>query len=203
MVQEQIVARGVKNKRVISAMLKVERHLFVPETLWDDAYGDYPLPIGESQTISQPYMVAEMTAKLEPQENYRILEIGTGSGYQSAILAELTNEVYTIEIIEPLANKAATKLQDLGYKNIFVKIGDGSRGLPEHAPYDGIIVTAGAPNLPEPLFEQLKDGGKIVIPIGDRTFQTLMCITKKEGKKQEEQFFDCMFVSLIGAYGWQ
>ena len=203
MVKEQIIARGVKNKSVISAMLKVEREQFVPESLWDDAYGDYPLPIGEAQTISQPYMVAEMTAKLDPQKEDKILEIGTGSGYQSAVLAELVKEVYTIETIESLANKAEEKLNNLGYKNIFVKIGDGSIGLPEYAPYDGIIVTAGAPATPEPLFEQLKEGGKIVIPTGDRTFQKLIRITKKEGKKSRYVGIDCMFVSLVGTYGWK
>lgn len=203
MVEEQIIARGIKDKRVISAMLKVERHLFAPKTLWRDAYGDYPLPIGESQTISQPYMVAEMTAILEPQKDHSILEIGTGSGYQSAILAELVQEVYTIEIIGSLANKAKQRLKKLGYENIFVKVGDGTLGLPEYAPYDGILVTAGAPELPEPLFEQLKEGGKIVIPIGNRVFQTLIRITKVKGKKEEESFFDCMFVSLIGTYGWK
>lgn len=203
MVDNQIIARGINNEYVIQAMLKVPRHLFVPKHLEEEAYNDYPLPIGENQTISQPYMVAEMTAQIEPQPHFRVLEIGTGSGYQSAILAEIVKEVYTIEKIEKLATSAMALLKKLGYNNIFIKVGDGTLGYEEAAPYDAIIVTAGTPKLPYPLFEQLKEGGIIVAPIGGKIFQTLTKIRKVNNEPKEERLFDCMFVPLIGEYGWE
>ena len=203
MVEEQIKARGICNENVIQAMLKVERHLFVSTFSRKKAYNDYPLQIGESQTISQPYMVAAMTDELELNPDDRVLEIGTGSGYQSAILAEIVNEVFTIERIEMLAKRAKLLFDELGYKNIFVKVNDGSLGWQEYAPYDVIIVTAATPKMPEPLFEQLKEKGKMVIPIGGRIVQTLTKITKINGKPSEKQLFDCMFVPLLGAYGWK
>ncbi|MCK4353058.1 protein-L-isoaspartate(D-aspartate) O-methyltransferase [candidate division WOR-3 bacterium] len=203
MVEEQIVFRGIKSQQVISAMLKVPRHLFVPLSLRYEAYGDYPLPVGEGQTISQPYMVAEMTADLELKSEDKVLEIGTGSGYQSAVLAEIVKKVFTIEKIVSLANKAELLLQKLGYKNVFIEVGDGSQGLQAHAPYDGILVTAGAPQIPEPLFKQLKEEGRLIIPIGDRIFQTLTKVKKIKGKLIKEKLFDCMFVPLLGTYGWR
>lgn len=202
MVDWQIVGRGVKDQRVIEAMLKVPRHLFVPEAMRDEAYGDYPLPIGDGQTISQPYMVAEMTADLELKPSDKVLELGTGSGYQAAVLAELVQEVYTIERIEKLAIKAENTLKKVGYKNIVVKVGDGSSGLPDYAPYDAILVTAGAPQIPQPLLEQLNEGGRLVVPTGGRMFQTLIRVKKVAGKFEEKHLFDCMFVPLVGAYGW-
>lgn len=203
MVEEQIIARGIKDERIIGAMSKVPRHCFVPEFLRDEAYGDYPLPIGEGQTISQPYMVAEMTLQLDPKPEDRILEVGTGSGYQSAILAELVHEVFTIERVDTLARKAELLLQKLGYKNIVVKVGDGTHGLPDYAPYNGILVTAGAPQTPEPLFDQLKEGGRLIIPIGNKIVQALTLVRKINGKPIEEQLFDCMFVPLVGVHGWK
>ncbi|MCK4308259.1 protein-L-isoaspartate(D-aspartate) O-methyltransferase [candidate division WOR-3 bacterium] len=203
MVEEQVKSRGICDENVIQAMLKVERHLFVPKRLQDEAYEDYPLQIGESQTISQPYMVAAMTAELELSPEDKVLEIGTGSGYQSAILAEIVSEVFTIEWIDMLAKRAKLLLEELDYKNIFVEIGDGSLGWQGNAPYDGILVTSGAPEMPELLFEQLRENGRLVIPIGGRIVQTLTKITKIKGKSHKKQLFDCMFVPLLGVYGWK
>jgi protein-L-isoaspartate(D-aspartate) O-methyltransferase len=207
MVEEQIVARGVTDKRVLSAMNKVERHKFVPESLREDAYKDYPLPIGKGQTISQPYMVAIMTEELliSPpslcgdmlESSDRVLEIGTGSGYQTAVLAEIVKEVYSVERVESLANDAMTKLKEMGYNNILVKTGDGSKGWEEYSPFDKILVTAGTNHIPDSLFEQLKEGGRIVIPIGDKYTQELTVVTKVNGKMQEKKLFDCVFVPLI------
>ena len=165
MVETQIKRRGIKNPRVLSAMLKIPRHLFVPSNFQKLAYSDQPLPIGEGQTISQPYMVALMTEALDPQPEDKILEIGTGSGYQSAILAELCRELYTVERIPQLTIRAQNILHDLGYENVFFRTGDGSQGWSEFAPYDKIIVTAGAPQIPQPLIQQLKEGGRMVIPL--------------------------------------
>lgn len=203
MVETQIIGRGITNQQVIDAMMKVPRHLFVPTYLQNEAYNDYPLPIGEAQTISQPYMVAEMTAALEPKENDRVLEIGSGSGYQAAILAEIVNELFTIERIETLARRAENLLRQLDYKNIFIKVGDGTMGWQEYAPYDSILITAATPELPPPLVEQLKEGGIIVAPIGNKIVQTLTKIKKIGGMLHQEQLFDCMFVPLVGAYGWK
>src|SRR5512139_2525652 len=166
MVETQIKARGVKDPRVLSAMLKVERHRFVPRDLQTSAYSDQPLPIGEGQTISQPYIVALMTELLELKGEEKVLEVGTGSGYQAAILAELAEEVYTIEIVESLATSARKTLLELGFKNIKVKAGDGYLGWPEVSPFDVIIVTAAPDHVPQPLIDQLKDGGRLVIPVG-------------------------------------
>jgi len=202
MVERQIIGAGVKDTRVIEAMRKVPRHMFVNDEHKDSAYGDYPLPIGEDQTISQPYMVASMTECLALKGNEKVLEIGAGSGYQAAILAELAKEVFTVERIDKLASKAEKVLQELGYQNIKVKIGDGTMGWEEFSPYDGVIVTAGAPGVPEPLFKQLKESGRLVIPIGDKLVQTLTIVRKVKGNPKETRLFGCMFVPLVGEYGW-
>jgi protein-L-isoaspartate(D-aspartate) O-methyltransferase len=186
MVEDQIIARSVLDQRVIEAMRSVPRHLFVPGNLQKRAYDDTPLPIGHGQTISQPYIVAYMSELLELRKNDRILEVGTGSGYQAAILSAIIGEVYTIEIIEPLAQKAAETFKKTGYTNIHVKTGDGYYGWEEHAPYDGIIVTAAAEHIPPPLIDQLKEGGKIIIPVGEvYEVQTLMTVIKHPGGKIE------------------
>ena len=197
MVENQIKARGVKNPRVLSALLKVERHRFVPEKYLDSAYADQPLPIGEGQTISQPYIVALMTELLELKGDERVLEIGTGSGYQAAILAELAKEVYTIEIIEPLASRAKEKLSELGYQNIKVMAGDGYLGWPEAAPFDAIIVTAAPDHIPDPLIEQLKEGGRMVVPVGTHT-QELKKIIKRSGKMETIDVIPVLFVPMTG-----
>ena len=197
--------RGIRDERVLSALLKVPRHLFVPEELRDRAYVDAPLPIGEGQTISQPYIVALMTEALELDEDSRVLEIGTGSGYQAAILAEIAKEVYTVERIPALLERAKRILEALGYDNIYFKLGDGTLGWEEHAPYDAIIVTAGAPEVPEPLVEQLKVGGRMVIPVGDEFSQRLLRVTKLDssGKVKIEDLGGCVFVKLKGKHGWR
>lgn len=197
MVETQIKARGVKDPRVLSAMLKVERHLFVPKEYQTSAYADQPLPIGEGQTISQPYIVALMTELLELKGEERILEIGTGSGYQAAILAELVKEVYTIEIIEPLASTAKDLLFALGYKNIHVKAGDGYLGWPEVSPFDAIIVTAAPDHIPKPLIDQLKEGGRMVIPVGAYS-QELKKIVKRSGKIETADIIPVIFVPMTG-----
>ena len=203
MVKEQLIRRGIHDERVLNAMRKVPRHLFVPPDLIEEAYNDYPLPIGYGQTISQPYMVALMTEALEIKENDKVLEIGTGSGYQTAILAELCKEVYTIERILPLLERAKEILRKLGYKNIHFRAGDGTLGWPENKPYDAIIVTAGAPKIPQPLLDQLAEGGRLVIPVGDRFSQELIKVTKLEGEFIRENLGGCRFVDLIGIHGWK
>ncbi len=203
MVETQIKARGIKDDRVLKAMLKVPRHLFVPPSLRDQAYGDFPLPIGEGQTISQPYIVALMTEALELKGKERVLEIGTGSGYQTAILAELAAWVYTIERYASLQNKAREILFELGYKNISFKIGDGTLGWPEAAPFDAIIVTAAAPQIPPPLIEQLAEGGRIVIPVGDEFSQMLVKGVKKGGILHTKNLEPVRFVKLVGEYGFK
>jgi len=197
MVDTQIKTRGVKDPRVLSALLKVERHRFVPEEYLNSAYSDQPLPIGEGQTISQPYIVALMTELLELKEDEKVLEIGTGSGYQSAILAELVKEVYTIEIIEPLASVAKSRLLQLGYQNIKVKAGDGYLGWPEAAPFDAIIVTAAPDHIPKPLIAQLKEGGRMVLPVGSYT-QELKKIIKRFGKVETTDVIPVVFVPMTG-----
>jgi len=197
MVETQIEARGVKDPRVLSALLKIERHRFVPEKYLDSAYSDQPLPIGEGQTISQPYIVALMTELLELKGNEQVLEIGTGSGYQAAILAELAKEVYTIEIIGPLASRAKEKLSELGYQNVKVKAGDGYLGWPEAAPFDAIIVTAAPDHIPNPLIEQLKEGGRMVVPVGTHT-QELKKIIKRFGKMETIDVIPVLFVPMTG-----
>ncbi len=203
MVNEQIIARGVKDPRVIDAMLKVPRHMFVEKTYYHQAYNDYPLPIGFGQTISQPYMVAAMTELLELKGNESVLEIGTGSGYQSAILALLSARVYTIERISELSFRARKILSELGFKNINFLVGDGSLGWQDFAPYDAIIVTAGAPELPRQLVNQLTDKGRMVIPLGGEYFQTLNVIKKHRGSILRKELFECTFVPLLGKEGWQ
>ncbi len=203
MVEEQIVSREIKDPRVIAAMKKVPRHLFVEEALQGQAYSDHPLPIGEKQTISQPYMVALMTEALVLKGKERVLEIGAGSGYQTAILAELAERVFSIERIRSLAIKARQLLYDLGFFNVEIKIFDGTHGWMEEAPFDAIIVTAGAPDIPQPLLDQLAIDGRLVIPVGDAYAQDLMRMTKtKEGIKKED-LGGCRFVKLIGKYGWE
>ncbi|MEX2514330.1 MAG: protein-L-isoaspartate(D-aspartate) O-methyltransferase [Cyclobacteriaceae bacterium] len=183
MVEEQIEARGVNHSGVLAAMRKVPRHLLVPDLQKPNAYEDRPLSIGNGQTISQPYIVALMTSLIEPKEGMKVLEIGTGSGYQAAVLAEIVQEVYTIEIVAPLAEKAKEDLENLGYQNIYVKIGDGYQGWPENGPYDAILVTAAAEQAPQPLIDQLKEGGRMIIPIGpEGETQDLVKIEKTKGK---------------------
>ncbi|MFN3920852.1 MAG: protein-L-isoaspartate(D-aspartate) O-methyltransferase [Caldimicrobium sp.] len=204
MVESQIKNRGIIDEKVLKAMLKVPRHLFVDPALRDQAYGDYPLPIGEGQTISQPYIVALMTEALELKGSERVLEIGTGSGYQTAILAEIALWVYTIEKYPTLQERAKKILiQELGYKNITFKIGDGTLGWKEASPFDAIIVTAASPQIPPPLIEQLGEGGRIVIPVGDEFSQMLIKGIKKGGKLQTKTLEPVRFVKLIGAYGFK
>ncbi|MBL7132279.1 MAG: protein-L-isoaspartate(D-aspartate) O-methyltransferase [Candidatus Omnitrophica bacterium] len=196
MIKEQIISRGVKDQKVISAMEDVERHLFVPSRLRERAYDDGPLPIGYSQTISQPYIVAFMSEALNLEPEDIVLEIGTGSGYQAAILAEIVKKVYTIEILEPLAGQSRDRLKDLGYDNIEVKHGDGYLGWPEHAPFDKIIVTAAPSNIPMELVGQLKIGGKMVIPIGS-FFQELYLITKTKDGFVKKALLPVRFVPMV------
>ena len=197
MVNEQIIARGVRAESVIKAMQKVERHLFVPEQYRNFAYSDRPLPIGEGQTISQPYIVALMTDLLDLKKSDKVLEIGTGSGYQAAILAEICDSVYTIEIIPSLGKQAQALLRELGYHNIHCKIGDGSLGWPEHAPYDGIIVTCAPSKIPQPLKEQLAEGGRMVIPVGATYTQELVLVTKPKGKLIQKSVIPVRFVPML------
>lgn len=203
MVEQQIIARGVDDQRVIDAMLQVPRHLFVEPGLQSHAYSDASLPIGEKQTISQPYMVASMSAALELQGHERILEIGTGSGYQSAVLSLLVKRVYSIERISSLAGRARKVLDHLCMSNINVKVGDGTIGWRDQAPFDGILVAAGAPDIPGEYLQQLEIGGKLVLPVGDRSQQILMRVTRLENDKfKREQLMGCRFVPLIGEQGW-
>ncbi len=197
MVKTQIEARGVKDKLVLAAMRKVPRHLFVPEKWRDQAYTDGPLPIGESQTISQPYIVGLMTELLNLKGGEKILEIGTGSGYQAAVLAEIAKEVYTIEIICPLAQRAESTLRELEYDHITVKCADGYQGWKEHAPFDGVIVTAAPDHIPQPLIDQLKTGGRLVIPVGD-FYQELMVVVKTEFGIKKMNTIPVRFVPMTG-----
>jgi len=203
MVESQIKSRGVTDPLVIAAMLKVPRHLFVEEGLRSQAYADHPLQIGEHQTISQPYMVARMTEALQLKGGERVLEIGTGSGYQAAVLAEIAEKVYSLERIRSLMSQARQILDRLGYNNILIKIGDGTAGWPKEGPFEGIIVTAGAPEIPQPLVAQLASGGRLVVPVGDRQSQVLKLLTLTERGPQVEDLTRCRFVSLIGRYGWK
>lgn len=202
MVEEQIRKRGVKSTRVLDVMGRVPRHLFVPEELAAHAYEDRALGIGEQQTISQPYMVASMTEYLELQGGERVLEVGAGSGYQAAILAELAREVITVEKNVALAESARARLASLGYRNVRVEIGDGTLGWSQAAPFDGILVAAAAPAIPQPLVSQLAEGGRLVIPVGESDKQMLMRIRKRGGEITEEKLFACQFVPLRGSYGW-
>jgi len=198
MVQQQLVTRGITDARVLAAMAKVPREEFVPAESRAGTYEDGPLPIGYAQTISQPYIVAFMTQQLRPKPSDRVLEVGTGSGYQAAILAELASEVYSIEIVEPLARTAETILQRLGYKNVHLKTGDGYKGWPEMAPFDAIIVTCAPDKIPQPLVDQLKDNGRMVIPVGDRFAQQLYLLEKKNGQLKQSATLPVRFVPMTG-----
>ncbi len=203
MVEEQLTSRGIKDARLIAAMKKIPRHLFVEEALQSQAYTDHPLPIGEKQTISQPYMVALMTEALLLTGKEKVLEIGTGSGYQTAILAELSEKVFSVERIRPLAIRARKLLYELGYFNVEIKIFDGTFGWMEESPFDVILVTAGSPDIPQPLINQLTPGGRLVIPVGDALAQDLFRMTKTETGVKKEDLGGCRFVKLIGQYGWK
>ena len=202
MVESQIHARGVEDALVLHAMRKVPRHVFVPPDYSDSAYADRPLPIGHGQTISQPYMVAVMTEAMKLEGREKVLEVGTGSGYQAAILAEIVDHVVTLERMPELARKATETLRQLGYVNIEVVVGDGSEGYPPRAPYDGVMVTAGAPDIPPVLVDQLAEGGRLVIPVGNSFQQTLTRVTRRGDGRQIERLEGCVFVPLIGKYGW-
>ncbi len=202
MIQDQIVARSISDRKVIEALRRVPRHLFVGEGFRDRAYGDYPLPIGEGQTVSQPYMVALMTQALALQGHEKVLEIGTGSGYQTAVLAEIVPRVFSVERLTPLARRARQLLDELGYHGVTIRTSDGTRGWAEEAPFDAIIVTAGAPDVPEKIPEQLGEGGRMVIPVGDAQSQSLLRITRHDGEFIRETLGGCVFVKLIGQYGW-
>lgn len=197
MVERQIISRGIQNSKVIQAMLKVPRHKFVPDDLKDSAYSDSPLPIGMEQTISQPYIVALMTELLNPKDGEKILEVGTGSGYQTAVIAETGCEVYTVEILEPVAEKAKQILKDLGYENIHFKVGDGYRGWKEYAPFDAIIVTAAPDHIPQPLINQLKVKGRMIIPVGG-LYQDLLLIRKTEKGVDMKTVTPVRFVPMTG-----
>jgi protein-L-isoaspartate(D-aspartate) O-methyltransferase len=197
MVEKQLKFRGIKDERVLAAMAKVPREEFIPVDTRADAYEDGPLPIGYDQTISQPYIVAFMTEQLRPKSNDRVLEIGSGSGYQAAVLAELVADVYTIDIVEPLAKTAEATLQRLGYKNVHIKVGDGYKGWPEEAPFDAIIVTCAPEKVPQPLVDQLTDGGRMVIPVGERFAQQLYLLEKKNGQLKESATLPVRFVPMV------
>jgi protein-L-isoaspartate(D-aspartate) O-methyltransferase len=203
MVQEQLVARGIKDPRVLGAMRKVPRHFFVDPGLINRAYDDTALPIGEKQTLSQPYIVARMTEALGLKGYEKILEVGTGSGYQTALLAELSFNVFSVEKIRVLSRRARQLLDRLEYHNIALHAGDGTVGWSDHAPYDAIIVTAAAPDLPRPLLDQLAPGGKLVMPVGDEESQSLVRVTASESGFEKEHLGDCRFVKLWGKYGWR
>ncbi len=203
MVRQQIEARGVTDPRVLAAMRTVARHLFVSEALRDQAYGDFPLPIGEQQTISQPYIVAEMTQALDLSKNDRVLEIGTGSGYQAAVLAEIAYRIYTIERIRPLYLSARRLFDEMRLYTIVTRYGDGTKGWEEEGPFDAIIVTAGAPVVPESLLHQLALGGRMVVPVGNQHTQELMRITKDEHGTHRTNLGGCRFVKLVGEEGWE
>lgn len=203
MVETQLKRRGITDPRVLAAMGKVPRHRFVPVHLREQAYSDYPLPIGEDQTISQPYIVALMTEALELRGGEKVLELGAGSGYQAAILAELAAQVFTIERIPSLAQAAEQALTSLGYTNVQVRVADGTLGWAEEAPFDAILVTAGSPQIPPPLLEQLALGGRLVIPVGDRYAQTLTRVRRIPEGLKHEYLGGCRFVKLIGKHGWE
>jgi protein-L-isoaspartate(D-aspartate) O-methyltransferase len=201
MVYEQLLARGIKNQRVLDAFNKVERERFVPEELSSSAYSDFPIPIGEGQTISQPYIVALMVEALDLSGSERVLEVGTGSGYQTAILAELSKQVYSIERIESLAKRAGERLVD--YKNIKIQIADGSLGWPEEAPFEKIIISAASPRIPLPLTEQLSNNGKLILPIGEQFNQVLTLVEKKNNQLISTGICGCIFVPLVGKYAFK
>lgn len=203
MVEDQLRKRGISDERVLHAMGKVPRHLFVPEAGLASAYSDGPLPIGEGQTISQPYMVALMTQSLGLQGGEKVLEIGTGSGYQSAVLMEVVRELYTMERVRTLAARAEENLVRLGYRHFHLRVADGTKGWPEEAPFDGIIVTAGAPAVPDILLNQLNENGTLIIPVGTRYSQKLCRCTKSGATFRKEEDTLCVFVPLVGEHGWE
>lgn len=204
MVEGQVIARGITDQRVIDAMLRVPRHKFVEEALQSQAYQDAPLPIGERQTISQPYMVAVMSQALSLNGSEKVLEIGTGSGYQAAILALLADRVFSLERIPTLARRARRILDECGFTKVNIRVADGTRGWQEMAPFDAIIVTAGAPEVPRDYLDQLAIGGRLVIPVGDRSSQVLMRITRTGAREfEDERILGCRFVPLVGSCGWQ
>ncbi len=204
LIDHELRPSGITDERVLEVMRKVRREKFIPDSLRNRAYGNYPLPIGENQTISQPYIVALMTQALELKPTDKVLEIGTGSGYQAAILAKLSSIVYTIERLEILSNRARTNLYSQGYNNVYLIVGDGTLGLPEYAPFEKIIVTAAAPRVSDSLYEQLAPGGKMVIPVGSRFVQDLQLIEKAlNGRKYRKSLGGCRFVPLVGKEGWR
>jgi protein-L-isoaspartate(D-aspartate) O-methyltransferase len=203
MVEEQLARRGIRDERVLKAMQVVPRHQFVPYEDQHLAYADGPLPIGHRQTISQPFIVALMTQLLELKGQETVLEVGAGSGYQAAVLAHLAREVYSVERIPELAVKAEETLRDIGIENVHIEVGDGTQGLPEHAPYDGIIVTAAAPQVPKPLKEQLADGGRLVLPVGSQMGQVLERWRREGDEYQRETLTPVAFVPLVGREGWE
>ena len=203
MVEEQLARRGITDARVLEAMGRVPRHRFVEEALRERAYGDHPLPIGEEQTISQPYIVALMTQLLELTGQEKVLEVGTGSGYQTAVLAELARRVCSIERLPRLAERARTLLEQLGCANVWVRVGSGTLGWPDEAPFDRILVTAGGPSVPPPLFQQLAEGGRLVLPLGDPVNQTLTAVEKVRGEMRTREHGECKFVKLVGKYAWE
>ena len=203
MVDEQLITRGVADARVIAAMRRVPRHLFVDEALRDRAYGDHPLPIGDGQTISQPFIVGRMTELLALTGREKVLEVGTGSGYQAAVLAEVAARVCTVERIPRLATRARQVLEALGCNNVWVRTANGTLGWPDEAPFDRIVVAAGGPSVPPPLFEQLTEGGRMVMPVGDTTGQVLQLVEKVNGQVRTSEHSACMFVKLVGKYAWE
>jgi len=203
MVDTQLKRRGIADSRVLAAMAKIPRHRFVPMHLKEQAYGDYPLPIGEDQTISQPYIVGLMTEALELKGGEKVLELGAGSGYQAAILGELADQVFTIERLPSLAQAAEMVLREVGYTNVHIKVADGTLGWAEEAPFDAILVTAGSPQIPPPLVEQLALGGRLVIPVGDSYTQTLTRVRRTPEGLKHEYLGGCRFVKLIGKHGWE
>jgi len=202
MIEEQLVRRGITDERVIAAMRRIPRHLFVEEALRDRAYGDHPLPIGEGQTISQPYIVAQMTSLLALVGTEKILEVGTGSGYQTAVLAALGRRVCSIERLPSLAVRARSLVEGLGITNVWIRVGNGTLGWPDEAPFDRILIAAGAPAVPPPLVQQLGAGGRMVLPVGDLTNQTLTMVEQGAGTMQTTTWGDCTFVKLVGKYAW-
>jgi protein-L-isoaspartate(D-aspartate) O-methyltransferase len=203
MVERQLAERGIRDERVLDVMREVPRHRFVPEDMWDMAYRDTPLPIGYGQTISQPYIVAYMTQMLHLTPDDRVLEVGTGSGYQVAILSRLANQVYTIERVEELAKCAEQVVRELGYSNVMFRVSDGGYGWPEAAPFDAIIVTAAAPEVPQPLIAQLAEGASLVAPIGPAGYQELVRLTRQGEKNKVDHLVPVAFVPLVGEHGWR
>ena len=202
MVREQLLPRGIEDPLTLEAMRRVPRHLFVDDAMWGRAYGDYPLPIAAGQTISQPYIVASMTQALHLTETDKVLEIGTGSGYQAAVLSRICDKVYTVERIHTLLAGARKVFDRLRYYNIVSKLDDGTLGWPENGPYDAIIVTAGGPVIPEPLIEQLTDGGRLIMPVGNQTVQLLRLLTRRGSATEVVDLESVRFVNLIGEHGW-